>query len=116
MSGLSLVAGRTTSIDTPYIVTEAKGRSRGRVWPLELHSFGARSDVRRGAECEPADEQAAPDGQGRLLRYELAAIPDGVFEAEAGPDGELAYFEVTGGSVGREFDQRHAHAEVKRRR
>lgn len=114
--GLSLVNGRAIALGTPYLVTESLGRGRGRVWPLERRARGVGDSVERGSEIEPTTKRAALGGHGRMLRYALSDLVDGVYEAEAGPDGELAYFEVKGGRVGHVFDQRHAYAELKVRR
>jgi hypothetical protein len=112
--GLSLVSARAIALRTPHVVTEARGRARGRVWPLVRRVQGAVDTVERGPELEPVAMRAAVAGHGRMLRYELAAFADGLYEAEAGPEGERAYFEVIAGRIGREFDRRDAFDEVRR--
>ncbi len=117
MSGL-LLTRTVRHIDEPAIVvTEARaGVSTG-----DLHRL-ARTG-RRVAEIaiEPGEETAAPEGGGRLLRWDVDDLDDGVYVAHSvGSDAldQTTYFEVVGGEVRRDFgnDRRRAERELRRLR
>jgi len=66
---------------------------------------------------ESSDEAAMPDEGGRMLRYPLDHLGDGLYVADSvGPANTLrrTYFEVADGRVGRLFgDRRRALRELR---
>ena len=112
--GLNLV--RTVDrITAAHVITEHRaGLATGQLARLRQGPGG----VQRVA-MESQDETAAPDGGGRLLRYPLADLEDGVYAAEsvgAAGAARVTYFEVWGGSVRRIFErERQALQELRRR-
>jgi hypothetical protein len=116
LGGLSLASGRAERTDAAHVITLALGGSRGRLWELERVTSGAQVDMRRGSEFEPRDEQATPSGDGRLLRYAIEDLPDGLFVAENTGGEDVVYFEVVGGEVRRIFDgEQQVRRELRRR-
>jgi hypothetical protein len=115
MSGLNLVRGANRT-DAPYVVTEAfTGVCDGQLYRLRQST---RQPVR--VAVESTDEQKAPNGEGRWIRYDARALEDGVYVAASiGPDDVPVetYFSVEGGEVRRDFgsDRRRAERELRRR-
>jgi hypothetical protein len=121
MSGLNL-AGGERRIDTPRVITEARaGVSSG-----ELVKIVASKQGSRAVAMESSDEQAALDGGGRWIGYELSELESGVYRAssvDADSKHSTTYFEIEEGEVRRIFGdderlaQRHArrHAQTRRR-
>lgn len=112
--GLNLVRA-VDRIDAAHVTTEYRaGLATGQVTRLLPSGSGIAHIV-----CEPQDETAMPDEGGRMLRYSLADLEDGVYMADSvGPSAtsRVTYFEVTGGSVRRVFDgERRALQELRRR-
>jgi len=69
---------------------------------------------------ESTDEQTAPSGEGRWIRYDVRDLEDGIYVAASiGPDGVPieTFFSVEGGEVRREFgsDEKRAERELRRR-
>jgi hypothetical protein len=116
MSGLSLASGRAERIEAAHVITLARGGVRGRLWAVERVTAGSQVDLRRGGELEPRDEQPTPSGDGRLLRYAIEDLPDGLFVAENTGGDDVVYFEVVGGEVRRIFDgEQQVRRELRRR-
>ncbi len=119
MSGL-LLARTVRHIDEPAIVTEARsGVSEGDLHRLAL--AGRRVVGQRVTEIaiEPGEETAAPEGGGRLRRWDARELEDGVYMAHSvGRDAvdQITYFEIIGGEVRRDFghDRRRAARELRR--
>ncbi len=116
MSGLFLARSNSRT-DAPYIVTEAyTGVSDGRLYRLRPST---RRPVR--VSIESTDEQTAPSGDGRWIRYDVRELDEGIYVAESiGPDGVPieTFFLVEGGEVRRDFgsDEKRAERELRRRR
>lgn len=114
VQGLNLVRA-VERIPAGHVTTEYRaGLATGQVTRLLPSGAGvARLPV------EAQDEAAMPDEGGRMLRYALADLDDGVYAADSvGPSAtsRTTYFEVTGGSVRRVFDsERRALQELRRR-
>lgn len=111
--GLHLV--RTVGrIPAPHVTTEHRiGVSSGAVGRLRLTAGGVIEEP-----IESHDEAATPDGGGRMLRYPLANLEDGIYVAEsvgAANAARRTYFEVRGARVTRLFeDMRRATRELRR--
>jgi hypothetical protein len=111
--GLHLV--RTVErIAAAHITTEHRaGVCSGAVSRLRLTSDGA---VEQPVESH--DETGMPDEGGRMLRYPLADLEEGIYVAESVGPGNTprqTYFEVFGGRVTRLFDdRRRATRELRR--
>ena len=112
-AGLHLV--RTVErIPAPHVTTEHRaGVSSGGVRRLCLTAGGVLEEP-----VESHDEAAMPDEGGRMLRYLLAELEDGVYLAESVGAADAArqtYFEVLGARVTRVFgDKRRAIRELRR--
>lgn len=111
--GLHLV--RTVErIAAAHVTTEHRaGLSSGAVSRLRLSGADAREEP-----VESEDEAAMPDEGGRMLRYSLAALDDGIYVAESvGPANTLrqTYFEVFEARVTRVFDDRRRAVRELRR-
>ena len=113
-AGLNLV--RTMQrIPASHVTTEYRaGLSTGMLMRLRYAPEGARR-----SPTESQDEAAMPDEGGRMLRFNLADLEDGIYAAESIGAANIArttYFEVEGGRVGRVFDgERRALQELRRR-
>lgn len=113
-AGLNLV--RTMQrITASHVATEYRaGLSTGLLTRLRYTQSGA-----RGTPMESQDEAAMPDEGGRMLRFSLLDLDDGIYAAEsvgAANAARTTYFEVEGGRVGRVFDgERRAVQELRRR-
>jgi PPOX class probable F420-dependent enzyme len=111
--GLHLV--RTVERISPaHVTTEHRaGLSSGGLSRLRANGDGALEEP-----VESHDEAAMPDEGGRMLRYLLAELDDGLYVAEsmgAGTTLSHTYFEVVGGRVARLFDdRRRALRELRR--
>ncbi len=114
IAGLNLV--RTVQrIAAPHITTEYRsGISTG----LLTRVYPSGNGVRH-VPIESQDEVATPDEGGRMLRYRLDDLDDGIYTAESmGGSGasETTYFEVLSNVVARVFDgERRALLELRRR-
>lgn len=112
--GLNLV--RTEQrIAAPHITTEYRaGVSTGALSLLVLSGDGLRR-----LPMESNDETAMPDEGGRMLRYRIDDLEDGIYAADSvGPADALrtTYFEVTEAAVRRVFEsERRATQELRRR-
>ncbi|MFA7296321.1 MAG: pyridoxamine 5'-phosphate oxidase family protein [Dehalococcoidia bacterium] len=112
--GLNLV--RTEQrIAAPHVITEYRaGVSTGALALLVLSGDG----LRRLA-MESHDETAMPDEGGRMLRYRIEDLEDGIYAAESvGPADAVrtTYLEVTEAAVRRIFEsERRATQELRRR-
>ena len=116
MGGLSLATGRAERIDAAHVITLARDSVRGRLWEVERVTTGTQVDMRRGGEFEPRDEQSTPAGDGRLLRYAIEDLPDGLFVAENTGGDDVVYFEVHGGEGRRIFNgEQQVRRELRRR-
>lgn len=113
-AGLNLV--RTTQrIAASHVTTEYRaGLSTGLLTRLRYTQSGARH-----TPMESQDEAPMPDEGGRMLRFSLADLDDGIYAAEsmgAATAAHTTYFEVVDGRVGRVFDgERRAVQELRRR-
>lgn len=112
--GLNLVRAEQR-IAAPHIITEYRaGVSTGGLWLLVPTDH----DVRR-RPMESYDETAMPDEGGRMLRYRIEDLEDGLYAAESVGQAEAvhtSYFEVTSAAVRRIFEsERRALQELKRR-
>jgi PPOX class probable F420-dependent enzyme len=113
-AGLNLV--RTVQrVPAAHITTEFRaGLATGFLARLHYAPEGARRVL-----VESEDEAPMPDEGGRMLRYSLDALEDGLYAADSvGPAGSsrTTYFEVAGGAVRRIFDsERRALQELRRR-
>lgn len=111
--GLHLV--RTVErIPAPHVTTEHRtGVSSGGLSRLRPVADGAAE-----TPVESQDEVATPDEGGRMLRYPLASLEDGIYVAEsvgAANAVRHVYFEVFGARVTRLFDdRRRALRELRR--
>ena len=113
MSGLNLVRG-VERTDSPHVTTEYRaGLSTGAVSRLRHGAAG----LERVA-LESHDEAPMPDEGGRMLRYRIADLEDGVYAAEsvgAGGRLQVSYFEITAARIGRVFaGERKAAQELRR--
>jgi len=112
--GLNLV--RTEQrIAAPHVTTEYRaGVSTGGLSLLVLDGDGLRR-----LPMESHDETAMPDEGGRMLRYRIEDLEDGIYAAESVGPAEAArttYFEVTEAAVRRIFEsERRATQELRRR-
>jgi PPOX class probable F420-dependent enzyme len=100
--GLNLVRQRAR-IAAAHVATEYRaGIASGRLARLHAGTAGAER-----VRVEPDDEAATPDEGGRMLRYALATLADGVYVAESTGPANIAattFFEVAGGVVTRLFE------------
>ncbi len=117
MSGLNLVGG-AHHIDESHVVTAAApGVSDGRLAQLFMEPWDPAVEER---PVESTDEQGAPTGDNRWLRYDVSALPDGVYRASsigAQRQPSDTYFTIRRGEVGRMLrDRRRAERELRRRR
>jgi hypothetical protein len=112
--GLNLV--RTEQrIAAPHVTTEYRaGVSTGALALLVLSGDGLRR-----LPMESHDETAMPDEGGRMLRYRIEDLEDGIYAAESVGPAEAVrttYFEVTEAAVRRIFEsERRATQELRRR-
>lgn len=114
--GLNLVR-QVVRIAGAHVATEFRaGVASGHL--ARLHSSAQRgaASAQRVA-VEPDDEVPTADEGGRMLRYALDGLADGVYVAEStGPANAVTvtYFELAGGSVGRLFpNERRALAALR---
>lgn len=112
--GLNLVRGEQRT-PAPHIITEYRaGLSTGALSLLIPTDDGMR---RRAMESH--DETAMPDEGGRMLRYRIDDLEDGLYAAESVGTAEAVhttYFEVTEATVRRIFEsERRALQELRRR-
>jgi PPOX class probable F420-dependent enzyme len=112
--GLNLVRGEQRT-PAPHIITEYRaGVSTGSLALLVPTDDG----VRRRA-MESYDETAMPDEGGRMLRYRIEDLEDGLYAAESVGTVETVrttYFEITEAVVRRIFEsERRALQELRRR-
>ena len=116
MSGLNLVRG-VERIDVPHVTTEYRaGVSAGVVSRMRGE---AEASAPSYEPVESHDETAMPDEGGRVLRYRLQDLEDGVYAAESVGSGgrrQLTYFEVSAARVARIFSGERAAARELRRR
>jgi PPOX class probable F420-dependent enzyme len=112
--GLNLVRAEQRT-PAPHIITEYRaGVSTGALSLLVPTDDG----VRRRA-MESYDETAMPDEGGRMLRYRIEDLEDGLYAAESVGTADAVrttYFEVTAATVRRIFEsERRALQELRRR-
>ncbi len=116
MAGLLLLRTRRV-IEKPVIVTEARaGVSPG---DLALLVPGA-TEAAEEMKVEPQDETASAEPSGRMRRWRVGDLVDGIYVARSVGSGGVAsrtFFEVMDAEVRQVFgnDRRQAEQELRRR-